>query len=127
MAAVDVALDRAGEGARAVEQPGVVDDRAAEARRQRHRLRVVAGRECDHAGAALGGVELRQRVEGPAELEGAHALQVLALEEELRAGGLVGRAGGQHRRAVRVALQARGGGTHVVESGQVGGRHGALL
>ena len=100
---------------------------AQQASRQRHRLRVVAGRERHHAGTALGGVELRQRVEGPAELEGAHALQVLALEEELRAGGLVGRAGGQHRRAVRVALQARGGGTHVVESGQVGRRHGALL
>ena len=58
---------------------------AEQACRQRDRLRVVAGRERDHAGLALARVEARQRVEGAAELERAHALQVLALEEDLGA------------------------------------------
>jgi len=43
-------------------------------------LGVVAGRKRDYAGLALPGRELRQRVVGSAELEGAHALEVLALE-----------------------------------------------
>ena len=71
-------------------------------RRERDRLRVIARGERDDAGAALRGIEPRQRVVGAAELEGAHALQVLALEEkrggELRVGG----AGGKDRGAVGV-------------------------
>jgi hypothetical protein len=40
------------------------------------------------------------------ELERAHALEVLALEEQLGAEFVVGRARGQHRRAVGLAFQA---------------------
>ena len=76
---------------------------AEQARRQRDRLRMVAGRERDDAGFALAPVEARQRIEGAAELEGAHALEVLALEEDLGAELVVGCARGQHRRAVGVA------------------------
>ena len=67
---------------------------------ERDRLRVVAGRKGDDAAAALVGREARQRVVGAAELEGAGALQVLALEEQLGAGPRVDRARGGDRRAV---------------------------
>jgi len=71
------------------------DDRGLhplEACRQRDRLRVVAGREGQDATLALRFVELRDRVEGAAELERAHALVVLALEQQVRVRHLVRRA-----------------------------------
>src|SRR5437764_3997443 len=67
---------------------------------------MVAGRTCEHAPLALLSRELRQRVVRPAELERAHALQVLALEEELGAEELVGARGREHRRPARSALDA---------------------
>ena len=78
---------------------------AEHARRQRDRLRMVAGRERDDTVAALLRVEARQRVERAAELECAHALQVLALEEHLRAECFVDRPRRHHRRAVRMAFE----------------------
>ncbi len=58
------------------------DDRAAaHARgRQRHTLRVIAGRSADHAALALRIAEVRHLVVGAANLEAEHALHVLALE-----------------------------------------------
>ena len=61
------------------------------------------------------GVELRQRVVGAAKLERTHALQVLALEEQLRTRALVGQARGHHRRLVRHASQAVGRGANVLQ------------
>ena len=55
---------------------------------ERDGLRVVAGREGDDAAAALVGVQSRERVVRAAKLEGAGALQVFALEEQLGAGAL---------------------------------------
>ncbi len=94
------------------------DDRrrhAEQLRRKRDRLRVVARRERDHAAPPRLVRELRERVVGAAELERAHALQVLALEEQRCAGPRVRRARGQDRRAVGDARQPlRGGGDVVV-------------
>ena len=70
-------------------------------------------------------VEARQRIEGAAELEGAHALEVLALEEHARrrarASAVRER---QHRRAVGVAFEAARGGGDIVVGRQ--GKHGVL-
>jgi hypothetical protein len=74
-------------------------------------------------GAPLPLVEPREGVEGAAELEGAHALQVLALEEHPRSELRVGRPRGEDRSAVRVALEASGGGDHVVVGGEGRGAH----
>jgi len=98
-----------------------------QARRQRDGLRVVARREGQHAAFALRIAEAAERVVGAAELEGAHALQVLALEEELRAQLGIGRAGAQHRRAVRHPLQPTGGIGDVVEGGRGERVHGGVL
>src|SRR5690606_33592729 len=54
-------------------------------------------------------IEHRQRVIRAAELEGAHALQVLALEERLATGERVERAGGGDGRSMGDALEARRG------------------
>src|SRR5262249_21721936 len=59
---------------------------------ERDRLGVVAGGEGDDAALLLIVAEPRERVVGAAELEGARALEVLALEENLRAGARVDRA-----------------------------------
>ena len=64
------------------------------------------------------GREARQRVVGAAELEGAGALQVLALEEQLRAGARVDRARGGDRRAVRDAGNLSRGALDVGEGRQ---------
>ena len=74
--------------------------------REGDRLRMVAGRKCEHAPLALLSRELRQRVVGAAELEGAHALQVFALEEELGADQRVCAGRGEHRRLARGVLDA---------------------
>ena len=61
---------------------------------------MVAGRDGGHPGGALLVGQRGDGVVGAAELERADALQVLGLQEHLRAGRLVERARGQHRRAV---------------------------
>ena len=66
----------------------------------------------------------REGVEGAAELEGAHALQVLALEEHLGAEFGVHRARGHYRRAVGVAGEALAGGFDVGVGGQRERREG---
>ncbi len=98
-----------------------------QAGRERDRLGMVAGGEGQHAALALGGVQLHQGVVGAAELEGPHALEVLALEEELGAQGLVGGARAQHGGAVGDARQAPGRGGDVVVGGRGRGMrfHGA--
>ena len=67
---------------------GNVEDLAGEG----DRLRVVPGREGDDAAAPFVGGEARKRVVGAAELEGAGALEVLALEEQAGAGPRIHRA-----------------------------------
>jgi hypothetical protein len=98
------------DGCRDTQQPG----------RQRDGLRVVARREGHDAGLALVGVELRQRIEGAAELERAHALEVFALEKDARPELAVDGARAQDRRAVGMPLDARGGSRDVIESRQHG-------
>ena len=55
----------------------------ASLRRQRHALRMVAGGGRDHAARRRLGVEVCDLVEGAAQLEGKHRLQVFALEPQL--------------------------------------------
>ena len=94
---------------------------------------MVAGRERQHAALALFVGELGQGIEGPAELECAGALQVFALEEQLRTQPFVGRGGAQHRGVVRHAVQAMGRVGHVGVGGREGGHgkgclcHGGIL
>src|ERR1700730_13159318 len=88
---------------------------------------MVAGGEGDDAAGALGRRELGQAGERPARLEGAGALEELALEEEPAAQPLVELARGDDRCAVDAARDALARGAHVVErdrgSGQ--GAHSA--
>jgi hypothetical protein len=63
-------------------------------------LRVISRRKGDDAAAAFLEREARQRVEGATELERARALQVLALEEDLRGCAFVDRSGCDDRRAM---------------------------
>src|SRR5690606_34387407 len=74
-------------------------------RGQRHALRVVPGARGDDAAGLLLGGESRQSDEGPAQLEGAGALEVLALEDHPGPGDL----------AQRAARLDRGPGGHAVE------------
>src|SRR2546428_210112 len=74
---------------------------------ERNRLRVIAGREGHHTALRVGGRQTRERVIGSAKLERATALEVLALEEEMRAGAVVDQARGGHRRAMRDAGDLR--------------------
>ena len=73
----------------------------------------------EDAGAALVGREIRDRVESTAELEGTHALKVLALEVKAGARGAIGGGGRHHRRAVGDAFEGRCGRYHV----GIGGKH----
>jgi hypothetical protein len=50
-------------------------------RRQRHALRMIAGRRTDHATLQLFGREMNDLVVGAAQLEGKNRLQVFALEQ----------------------------------------------
>jgi hypothetical protein len=95
---------------------------AQQARRQRDRLGMVAAGERDHAGPALRRIEARQRIEGSAELEGAHALEVLALEEDFGAQARVQRRGAQHRCGMGMPLQPARGGHDIGKGRKV--RHG---
>src|SRR5215203_373700 len=61
------------------------DGHALELPRVGERLTVIAGREGENAALAGGAVEVRYSVAGAAELEGACPLQVLGLEEHVRA------------------------------------------
>jgi len=72
-------------------------------RRQGDGLGVVAGRIGDDADRALHRREAGDGVVGAAHLEGAGALEILALEQQLAAVQRVGGAAGQHRRAVGAA------------------------
>ena len=83
------------------------------------RLRVVARRVREHAARALLRAEPRHGVVGAAELEGAHPLQVLALQEETRPEPLVERARRRDGRAVRDPLEALCGGLNVLEAHHV--------
>ena len=96
---------------------------AAGARGQRERGAVVAGRVRDHAARGFAFAQRPDGIAGAAELEGAAALQVLALEVQLRAGQFVECARAQRRRDVGVRRDARGRGEHVLELGQGDGVH----
>jgi hypothetical protein len=91
-------------------------------RGKRYRLRVVTGREGRDTRSPLLGIELRQRVEGPAEFEGPAALEVLAFEENLGTQLLVRGTRGQDRCPVRMALEPLGGGDYIGI-----GRHTAIM
>jgi hypothetical protein len=90
---------------------------AAFAGGQGQRRAVVAGGMRDDAAGGGIGVERLHGIAGAAELEGADALQVFALEMQLRAGQRVERARAQHGGVVGMRGDARGGGQHVVEGG----------
>ena len=94
--------------------------------RERDRLRVIAGEKATTPRARWSGGQPRQRVVGAAELEGAGALQVFALEEDVRAGARVQRARGDDRRAVRDAGDLPGGAFDVGVGGESANwiRHG---
>ena len=76
---------------------------AEEPRRRRDALRVIAGRERDHAAGALFGRHRRELVVGAAELERAGALQGFGFEKNAAAGHGVERGRGQKRRVQRDA------------------------
>ena len=80
---------------------------AAPSRRVRERRAVVAGGVRDHAarGDVVG--QREHGVAGAARLERAHLLQVLALDEEARAGRVVERPAREHRRPVHVRRDPR--------------------
>lgn len=96
-----------------------------QARREGDGLGVVAGGERHHPGGTLLGGKPRQRVEGAAELERSHALEVFAFEEDFRAEFFVEGTRGHHRRAVGMPGDPRSGGDHIVVGRQV--VHGRLL
>jgi hypothetical protein len=77
--------------------------------RKGNRLRVISRRIGEHPALSILGRQPRHRVIGAPELERAHPLEVLALEEHLRAGALVHGARSHHRRAMRVAGNPLGG------------------
>jgi hypothetical protein len=79
---------------------------------------MVAGRERQDAALALVHPQFRNRVVGAAKLEGAAALQVLALEKQLSTGCSVGGSGAQDRGSMGDAGKARRGGLQVLEVGQ---------
>ena len=86
-------------------------------RGQGNRLGMVARRKSEHAPLALRRGEGAQGIKSAPELERAGALQVLALEEQCATQQCVGRAGTHDRGVQRVALQAVGGGLHILEGG----------
>jgi hypothetical protein len=76
---------------------------------------VVAGRERDHAATSHLVVQGRERVVGATELERADPLEVLALQEHRATDTRVDGPRGQHRGAVRDALERARGTLDVVE------------
>ena len=89
---------------------------------QRHGLRVIPGRVREDAPAPLLRGEIRYGVVSAAKLEGARALQVLALEMQGRPETVVEGAGRHHRSAMSHAFKTLGRGRDVVV-----GHHGALI
>ena len=87
--------------------------RAAQARGQRERLRMVARRRRADARQRPRLGERPQRVVGAAELERAGALQPLGLEHDAASDLLVERPRAHDRRAVRDARKASGRAAHV--------------
>jgi len=95
--------------------------------RQRHTLRVVAGRSGDHAARQFLGRKLRQPVVGAAHLEREHRLQILALEQNLVAEAFAKLAGRLQRSFDGDVVDARGEDLLDVvfeHSGYLGGRYG---
>lgn len=84
---------------------------------------IAGGVGGDALGQLFGG-QLRGGVVGTAELERSDALEVLALDEHLRADEGVEGAGGQHRGVVGDAVEACSGVADVVEGHGQGGGHG---
>jgi hypothetical protein len=84
---------------------------------------MVARRVRDHAGTQVGVGARKDGVVGPARLEGAHLLQVLALEMQVRAALLVDQRVLDHGGAQHTAGNAVLGGTDVVEC-HIGLGHG---
>ena len=119
---VAVEHDLGAEAARALDLDRRREARHHDRRRDAHalgvvrdRLRVVAGRDREHAVRALVGGELRHLVERAALLERRRELQVLELEEDVAAGELGQRARRQARRARDLAGEAPGGRADVVD------------
>jgi hypothetical protein len=79
-------------------------------RGQGHALRVVARGERDDPPGALGRRQRGELVQRAADLEGAGALEVLALEEHLMPAGVVERLAADDRRAMDARAQPPGGG-----------------
>ena len=82
---------------------------AMQARRQRHRLRMIARRKREHTTRSL---SIRQRIDRvvPAtKFECAHALKILSLHEHLATQHRVERRAGEDRCAMRNAFDACGG------------------
>src|ERR1700728_1369779 len=98
---------------------------AEQACSERDGLRMVSRREGDNTRAALTRVELRKSIECTTKLEGAHALQVFALEEYFRGEESAYRTGSHYGSAVSVMPNAFGRGDDVIEGGEV--QHGAAL
>ncbi len=92
---------------------------AEELRRERDRLRVIAGTRRDHAARALLRIEARDEVIGAAQFEGAAALQRLGLEPD-RGSELRRR---QEWRAHDDTTQHRGRGLEIRERDQLECRH----
>jgi hypothetical protein len=90
--------DRHHDGGAAAEPPGG----------ERHALRVVAGGSGDDAALQRRRGELRHLVVGAAQLEREHRLQVLALEQDARAGARGKLRRGLERRLDRDVVDARG-------------------
>ena len=95
--------------------------RAEQARGDRDRLRMVAGRVGEHAAPPQVLRQRRDLVVRAAKLERAAALEALGLQMHRRADEPVERARREDGRAVGDALEAPGGRLHVVE---VDHRHG---
>jgi hypothetical protein len=78
------------------------------------RLRVVPGGISDNAARQGIGRKREDQVGGAAYLEGAAALQVLALEEDVGTGFVVERRGGEYRRVTRQRPDPFRRGTNIV-------------
>jgi hypothetical protein len=87
--------------------------------RQSQPLRVIARRKGYHAARALFRRQERQGIVRAAKLEGARPLKVLAFEIHAAAGHLVERFRGDDGRAMRLAVQPRGGGLNIGEGDSV--------
>jgi hypothetical protein len=83
---------------------------------ERERLRMVSGRVRGHAAGGLLRAQRQHGVRGAAHLEGADLLQVLALEEQVRAAQGVQRRAGDYGRPVHMPRDAGGSGADISQS-----------